>query len=75
MTSVRSADKHDASRRHCIVKMKFKVTNWREYEVGLRRRGSLTLWLTPEALSTGLHRAERHAVVSGLTLISPSRRP
>jgi hypothetical protein len=30
--------------------MKFKVTNWSEYETGLRERGSLTLWLTPEAL-------------------------
>lgn len=30
--------------------MKFKVTNWPEYEAGLRERGSLTLWLTPEAL-------------------------
>lgn len=43
--------KHNASRQHRIGKMKFKVTNWREYEAGLRRRGSLTLWLTPEALS------------------------
>ena len=31
--------------------MKFKVTNWPEYEAGLRRRGRLTLWVTPEALS------------------------
>lgn len=44
--------KHHASRRHRIGKMKFKVTNWREYETGLRRRGSLTLWVTPEALSS-----------------------
>ncbi|MHA6646386.1 IS5 family transposase [Mesorhizobium sp. A623] len=44
--------KHNASRRHRIGKMKFQVTNWREYEAGLRRRGSLTLWLTPEALSS-----------------------
>lgn len=43
--------KHNASRRHHIGKMKFRVTNWPEYEAGLRRRGSLTLWLTPEALS------------------------
>ncbi|MET3616142.1 hypothetical protein ABID16_004491 [Rhizobium aquaticum] len=43
--------KHNASRRHYIVKMKFKVTNWAEYEAGLRRRGSLTLWITPEALA------------------------
>lgn len=43
--------KHHATRRHCIGKMKFKVTNWPEYEAGLRQRGSLTLWLTPEALA------------------------
>jgi hypothetical protein len=43
--------KHNAARRHHIGKMKFKVTNWRDYEAGLRRRGSLTLWLTAEALA------------------------
>ncbi len=43
--------KHNAARRHRICKMKFTVTNWREYEAGLRHRGSLTLWLTPEALA------------------------
>lgn len=42
--------KHNACRRHRIGKMKFKVTNWVEYEAGLRQRGSLTLWMTPEAL-------------------------
>lgn len=31
--------------------MRFQVTNWPEYEAGLRRRGSLTLWITPEALT------------------------
>ena len=44
--------KHHAARRHRIGKMKFTVTNWPEYEAGLRRRGSLTLWITPEALSS-----------------------
>lgn len=43
--------KHNYSRRHRIGKMKFKVTNWPEYEAGLRDRGSLTAWLTPEALA------------------------
>jgi hypothetical protein len=43
--------KHNGARRHHIGKMKFKVTNWAEYEAGLRRRGSLTLWITPEALA------------------------
>jgi hypothetical protein len=44
--------KHNATRRHHIGKMKFRVTNWPEYEAGLRQRGSLTLWLAPEALSS-----------------------
>ena len=43
--------KHNAGRRHWIPKMKFQVTNWAEYEAGLRRRGSLTLWVTEEALA------------------------
>ncbi|NKL25033.1 IS5/IS1182 family transposase, partial [Rhizobium leguminosarum bv. viciae] len=30
--------KHDADRRHHVGKMKFRVTNWRDYEAGLRRR-------------------------------------
>jgi hypothetical protein len=30
--------------------MSFKVQNWPEYEAGLRRRGSLTLWIEHEAL-------------------------
>src|SRR6195952_3618629 len=37
--------KHNADRRHHIPKMAFKVRNWPEYEMGLRRRGSLTLWI------------------------------
>jgi len=44
--------KHNAARRHRLGKMKFKVANWAEYEAGLRRRGSLTLWMTTEALSS-----------------------
>lgn len=44
--------KHNACGRHHIGKMKFKVTNWSKYEAGLRHRGSLALWMTPEALSS-----------------------
>src|ERR1700681_2404071 len=42
--------KHNADRRHHIPKMAFKVRNWPEYEAGLRRRGSLTLWIEDVAL-------------------------
>ena len=41
---------HNADRRHLIPKMSFKVQNWPEYEAGLRRRGSLTLWIEDAAL-------------------------
>jgi hypothetical protein len=42
--------KHNAGRRHHIAKMQFKVRNWAEYEAGLRRRGSLTMWVTEAAI-------------------------
>ena len=43
--------KHNADRRHHIPKMSFKVQNWPAYEAGLRRRGSLTLWIEDGALA------------------------
>jgi hypothetical protein len=42
--------KHNDDRRHHIPKMAFKVRNWPEYEAGLHRRGSLTLWIEDTAL-------------------------
>src|SRR5271165_1275589 len=41
--------KHNADRRHHIPKMPFKVQSWPAYEAGLRRRGSLTLWIEDAA--------------------------
>jgi hypothetical protein len=42
--------KHNDDRRHHIPTMAFKVQNWSAYEAGLRRRGSLTLWIEDGAL-------------------------
>jgi hypothetical protein len=39
-----------ACRRH-IPKQRHRVTNWAEYDAGLRTRGSLTVWFTPEAVA------------------------
>ena len=39
-----------ACRRH-IPKQQHRVTNWAEYDAGLRTRGSLTVWFTPEAIA------------------------
>jgi len=44
-------NKHNDDRRHHIPQMRFQVTNWAAYETGLRRRGSLTLWLSDEAIA------------------------
>ena len=61
-------NKHNAPRRHHIPKMKFRVTNWAEYDAGLRRRGSLTLWVTPEVLDGW--RAARRTTPGGQTVYS-----
>ena len=43
--------KKNANGRHHIPKMRHAAANWAEYEGGLRRRGSLTLWITDEAIA------------------------
>src|SRR4051812_20786027 len=42
--------KLNQDRRHHIPEQKRKVTNWRDYDESLRRRGSLTVWLSGEAV-------------------------
>src|SRR4051794_840667 len=42
--------KLNQDRRHHIPKQKHKVTNWREYDASLRRRGSLTVWFSAAAI-------------------------
>src|SRR3954453_7805455 len=42
--------KANADRRHRIPKQRQKVTNWAEYDAGLRARGSLTVWFTAKAI-------------------------
>src|ERR687894_1234270 len=43
--------KAKAACRHHIPKQQHRVTNWAEYDAGLRARGSLTVWFTPEAVA------------------------
>jgi hypothetical protein len=43
--------KYNANRRHRIPRSRYKVTNWKAYEAGLRQRGSLTIWFTEEAVT------------------------
>src|SRR3954469_22198375 len=38
-------------RRHKIPRARYKVRNWPAYDRALQQRGSLTLWVTPEALA------------------------
>ncbi len=42
--------KLNQDRRHHIPDQKRKVVNWREYDESLRRRGSLTVWFSDEAV-------------------------
>ncbi len=43
--------KANEPRRHKIPKARYKIDNWAEYDAALRRRGSLTVWVTPEAIA------------------------
>lgn len=43
--------KANADRRYRIPKTRFRVTNWRDYDASLRQRGSLTVWVTEEAIA------------------------
>ena len=43
--------KYHAEHRHHIPKPRYRVTNWAEYDASLRRRGSLTVWFTDEAVA------------------------
>ena len=38
-------------RRHKIPRARHRVQNWPEYDRALQQRGSLTVWVTPEALA------------------------
>jgi hypothetical protein len=42
--------KFNETRRHKIPKARYRDANWPEYEAGLVRRGSITVWLTEEAV-------------------------
>src|SRR5690242_8962909 len=42
--------KFNESRRHKIPRARYRVTNWPDYDAALVRRGSLTVWLTEEAV-------------------------
>ena len=41
--------KANEPRRHKIPRARYKVINWPEYDRALQQRGSLTVWMTPEA--------------------------
>src|SRR3954449_8141825 len=39
------------ARRPKFPKARYRVKNWREYDQALQTRGSLTVWVTPEAIA------------------------
>ncbi len=43
--------KFNEPRRHKIPRARYRVQNWPEYDRALQQRGSLTVWVTPEAIA------------------------
>jgi len=52
--------KYNESRRDKFDKPRYKVTNWKDYNNALRRRGDITIWFTEEAI------AEWHPAKTGV---------
>jgi hypothetical protein len=56
----------NTARRPKFPKARYRVSNWREYDRALQERGSLTVWVTPEAIAawqvpaTGRRGRSRH---------------
>ena len=55
--------KFNAGRRDKIPKQRHRVTNWSEYNEGLRRRGDLTFWISEDAV--GLWSSSRRMTPGG----------
>ena len=43
--------KHNKSRRHKIKKSRYKVTNWHDYNNGLRQHDDFTIWFTEATIA------------------------
>src|ERR1700688_3679559 len=52
--------KINGCRRHKMPKAEYRVANWPDYDAALVRRGSLTVWVTNEAI------AAWHAPANGM---------
>src|SRR3712207_4399811 len=70
--------KCNADRRHHIPRQRHRVTNWAEYDAGLRARGSLTVWFTAEAIEAwraepgpGRGRQPRYSRPADATAMTP----
>ena len=61
--------KANAARRHRIPRQRHRVTDWAAYKAALRRRGSLTVWFTDEAIRAW--RAEPRTTPGGQPWYSP----
>ncbi len=60
--------KFNATRRNKVPRQGHRVTNWAEYNEGLRRRGDLTMWVSEEA--PGLWSSPRRTTRGGQPLYS-----
>jgi len=60
--------KNNKSRRHKIEKSRYKMTNWHEYNNGLRRLGDITIWFVEAAIAS----SARFAANRRNILISPT---
>ena len=52
-------------RRHKFEKVKFKITNWSNYNQALKNRGFITLGLSPEIIKTWCPKKRKQKLQGG----------
>ncbi len=67
--------KFNATRRNKVPRQGHRVTNWAEYNEGLRRRGDLTVWVSEEARTFENQKTEARIGVRVLNRMTDPARP
>ncbi len=60
--------KFNHARRHKFEKAKYRVSNWADYEAGLRRRGDVRFWISESAISGWVTSPGERGIYSSLAI-------
>jgi len=63
--------KHNDPYRHKFDPLKYRITNWREYNQALRGHGNITIWFEKNQFVSGMQIAVTNKVLNESTQTPP----